>query len=597
MMDHLRLAAFWKRWSLVSGAACIGLMASPMQVMSQEEAQAEAPAVAAQPAYDTRPIDEAFQNERAVRDFQKSKKEMLRGEAEYNADQIRQYYQQYLFPKMVQVDHPEEINLVRAEIFDDLFQMRTPQTRAEDRAAHVKMVADLMTGIIERGNFHPSAKVNAALILGSLDSEFATTKTPPVPYKAALGPLVRLVQNPPSDGLLVAALQGLERHASVSAVRWDDRTRSSMTNVIVKVLTAPPPVRRSVAAHSYIQRKCLQLLSHYSSPEHTAAKEFVLKATTDPKADPMLRLACVKLASNTFGDMPIDADQASKGMSGTVELTWSQTRQWIAAVKSQLQKPGEGSLGGLGGMGGLGGPGLGGPGIGGGSAGMDGGGGGYEGLAGGGGRGGDAGSSKKEYPIDTQPPEVRILRRHLNQILEFVHLGMDGKPKGEGEESPDSGFLAALKDHETKAQAQEVLQRIAELQEAVNSDKIKDMESLRKATETKIRNFGKMAAEYPGVEELVGDEPPVEEDSAPAAEAPEGSAGGENAAAGGDASAPADGGEAPADGAASGEEPPAGEQQGNQKPGDEGQAGDQGQAGDGKTDGQAGQGAAGGNGN
>jgi len=83
MLDHLRLAAFWKRWSLVSGAACIGLMASPMQVMSQEEAQAEAPAAAAQPAYDTRPIGEAFQNERAVRDFQKTKKEMLRGEAEY----------------------------------------------------------------------------------------------------------------------------------------------------------------------------------------------------------------------------------------------------------------------------------------------------------------------------------------------------------------------------------------------------------------------------------------------------------------------------------------------------------------------------------
>lgn len=592
MMDHLRLAAFWKRWSLASGVACIGLMASPMQVMSQEEAQPEAPAAAAPPAYDTRPIGEAFQNERAVRDFQKTKKEMLRGEAEYNADQIRQYYQQYLFPKMVQVDHLEEINLVRTEIFDDLFQMRTPQTRAEDRAAHVKMVADLMTGIIERGNFHPSAKVNAALILGSLDSEFATTKTPPVPYRAALGPLVRLVQNPPSDGLLVAALQGLERHASVSAVRWDERTRSNMTNVIVKVLTAPPPVRRSVAAHSYIQRKCLQLLSHYSSPEHAAAKDFVLRATTDTKADPMLRLACVKLISNSFGDMPIDADQAAKGMSGAVELTWSQTRQWIAALKSQLQKPGEGSLGGLGGMGGLGGPGLGGPGIGGGgSAGMDGG---YEGMAGGGGRAGDAGSSKKEYPIDTQPPEVRILRRHLNQILEFVHLGMDGKPKGEGEESPAIGLLAALKDHETKAQAQEVLQRIGELQEAVNSDKIKDMESLRKATETKIRNFGKMAAEYPGVEELVGDEPPVEEDSAAPAdapEAPEGNAGGENAAAPGDASAPAEGGEAPADGAASGEAPPAGEQQGGQPPGD------QGQPGDGKNDGQAGQGAAGGNGN
>ncbi|MFN9788245.1 MAG: hypothetical protein ACK54R_00790 [Pirellulaceae bacterium] len=594
MMDPLRLAAFWKRWSLASGVACIGLMASPLQLNAQEEAQSEAPAAAAQPAYDTRPIGEAFQNERAVRDFQKTKKEMLRGEGEFNADQIRQYYQQYLFPKMVQVDHPEEINLVRAEIFDDLFQMRTPQTRAEDRAVHVKMVADLMTGIIERGNFHPAAKVNAALILGSLDSEFATTKTPPVPYRAALGPLVRLVQNPPSDGLLVAALQGLERHASVSAVRWDDRTRSNMSNVIVKVLTSQPPARRSVAAHSYIQRKCLQLLSHYSSPEHAAAKDFVLNATTDPKADPMLRLACVKLISNSFGDMPIDTDQASKGMSGAVELTWSQTRQWIAAVKSQLQKPGEGSLGGLGGMGGLGGPGLGGPGVGGGSAGLDGGGGGYEGMAGGGGRGGDGGSSKKEYPIDTQPPEVRILRRQLNQILEFVHLGMDGKPKGEGEESPASGFLAALKDHETKAQAQEVLQRIAELQEAVNSDKIKDMESLRKATETKIRNFGKMAAEYPGVEELVGDEQPVEEDSAAPAdapEAPEGNAGGENAAAGGDASAPAEGGEAPAEGAAGGEQPPAGEQQGSQQPGD------QGQPGDGKKDGDPGQGAAGGNGN
>ncbi|MFN9550415.1 MAG: hypothetical protein ACK56Q_09080, partial [Pirellulaceae bacterium] len=149
MMD-LRLAAFWKRWSLASGVACIGLMASPLQLNAQEEAQSEAPAAAAQPAYDTRPIGEAFQNERAVRDFQKTKKEMLRGEGEFNADQIRQYYQQYLFPKMVQVDHPEEINLVRAEIFDDLFQMRTPQTRAEDRAVHVKMVADLMTGIIER---------------------------------------------------------------------------------------------------------------------------------------------------------------------------------------------------------------------------------------------------------------------------------------------------------------------------------------------------------------------------------------------------------------------------------------------------------------
>jgi hypothetical protein len=165
--------------------------------------------------YTTLPVDEAAKGLRLkAAQFAKTR-------AGNSAD-LNNYITTYALPKMTD-SRPQglsELSKLRYELFRDFVLAAEPGVQ--------KLLTELLMTEMQKiagnsgGQFHPSVRYNAVLIIGQLDSTYADDRTqrPAVPLPAANQLLTNLVKQGVADGkvpahLVVGALVGLERHAGV----------------------------------------------------------------------------------------------------------------------------------------------------------------------------------------------------------------------------------------------------------------------------------------------------------------------------------------------------------------------------------------------
>ena len=109
-----------------------------------------------------------FTTSKAVKDFQSKKKEMLKGNADYDSAEVKAYYRNFMLPRLTIVD---QINAARQEIFTDLAEVYKDGRKAETRKDFVTLVSSVCKeGIKKEKNYNPATRVNCLLILGQLDS-------------------------------------------------------------------------------------------------------------------------------------------------------------------------------------------------------------------------------------------------------------------------------------------------------------------------------------------------------------------------------------------------------------------------------------------
>ncbi|MDX1929391.1 MAG: hypothetical protein SFV81_22890 [Pirellulaceae bacterium] len=391
-----------------------------------------------------------------------------------------------------------------------------------------KLAADhlllLTKGIATSPNFHSIARINCMAAMTEL--ELVSNS----PFPDTFMPLVNISRDETQPLQLRAiALYGLNRHAKLTKLKPSDA--EGLAKVMAALVATKPKSPLDVKAHAWVVRRGFDVLSSLTANHGVAP---AIARLLDDKELPSVRLAAADyLPRVDASKLKLTDEQKIQYFIGLAQLLEQQLVMWYEREEDTLNMRSGAAGGGLGGgmegMGGMGGMGMGGEGgmggMGGYGMGGEGGMGGMEGGMGGmggmgmGGEGGMGGmggmnmgpTGPKPRPLDTQPWEVRMTRRHVNQILQTVHLALDGKYIKGGR--PVSAVGKGLVDLELPADvanpASDLLKAVESLQNRVNdSTKITTMNSLISQTKKlierimdQVREVPALTAQYPKYQE------------------------------------------------------------------------------------------------
>lgn len=444
-------------------------------------------------------VADALSEEKVARERLKEKKEMLKGGMAYNNGLVKQVYDGFYFPKMTTAGTSEVINTIREQIFADLYEAnKSDKLKPENRAEFHKIVFDMCVRGLEK-SYHPATRVNCMLIIGQMDEKLPAKNTPPVPYRDAMKTLFKEVAEPTSEGTLAAALNGLERHVRLGAGRKGAQSEA-ISKALMKIITDATAVARPPQVHSFIQRRCLDILQNLEGNDYLPARDFMLSVAGDANAEHYLRGYCLKAIGTERALKGQAPEKLNSVLVGAFHYVHHEIDIWMKRLNetgTSAETPGGNKFGG--GKGGMGGMGMGG-GLGGGEEG-----GGPE-NRGGGETQSAPGDTKKEAPIDYQDVEIRRVRRAISTIIESARTCVDGAPKAVKGSTTPGGVLANLEGDDAKvAEARDVVKAIDNLYEALNysgpdgAKKIKDMATLKKLLDREFKKVSESMKPFPEV--------------------------------------------------------------------------------------------------
>ncbi len=376
-------------------------------------------------------------------------------------------------------------------------------------------------GIATGANYHPHSRINALVALAELDLNSN------MPYTGTIN-VLRSIANEPTQPLHLRAIAiyGLGRHAKLT------KRPPAGVDVLAKEMTAivssQPVSPLDTKAHAWVVRRAFDVLTSLGVPH---AQEPAIARLLDDKQLPSLRLAAADYLPRIDNSKLTD-EKKTQYFIGLAQLLEQQLVMWYEReedalnMKSGAMAGGSGGMGGMGmggmgmggmgmggmgeggmGMGGMGeggmGMGMGGMGEGGmGMGGMGEGGMGMGGMGMGGMGMGGANMGQKPKALETQPWEVRMTRRQVNQILQTAHVALDGKQIKGGRPVTatakglvDLGLPAAIAEP-----ASDLLKSVESLQNRVNdSFKISTMNSLLMQTKKQIETIMDLVREVPAL--------------------------------------------------------------------------------------------------
>lgn len=455
------------------------------------------------------PLQAAFSDRTAVAVMERAKSDGL-SKSDFSPqwagyENFKRYYQLYQFGKLMDSSYVAQYGEITQSILADLDRSQKSGSPAA-RALGGWVIAGARA--IASNNFHPVARVNATLMLAQADDQ------PAVPAAAALPILVQLYTgagNP--DGVRAAALQGMLRHVQLGAVT-DPRFRSGIAKLALELVESEPPVGRSPAAHAFLQRYAVDMLTLLADPNSSAktAETFVSISTQATKPSLIAAYAASKIGRLQPGKAKVN--NASKVLASWAARAAETVDQEIAriarldppvAVRDQPAMPTSPTAGGSGGAMGMG-MGMGMPGgdmmMGGdydpsmmeGMGGMEGmmpgsdmmGGDMYGGMLGMMGTGG--------APAIPQPLEIVTARRGINHVFQQLQVGVTGQ-RSLGQPKQPGGLMAAA-DAAEKESLDDWIATFSEVATAINDKTLVD----RKKFVEMLTEQSKVLKELAGIE-------------------------------------------------------------------------------------------------
>ncbi len=464
--------------SLAFGATSNVALTQEAPPAAAPAAAAAAPPAAAAPArFQSVPIPEAFKSDKVVREKKRIKDEVLRGVSAFNERDVSEYYMSYVIPRLTSLESPELGNESRKEIIEDL-------NLAEKSDAIMKQFNDWLLktmGKVAVNNFHPAAGINAVLIIGRLND----TKQPsgggsPKPMAAAAGPLLKLAVGGKNDGIRAAALEGLERHLRLGQTNWSDAQKQTVADELIKTLSEQQPIQRSNRAHAWLRGRALDLLTLIKHKRQEEVYAYAVDRVADKTTESLLLEKALRF---------IGAHQTKEGKPEVAQVATTNALKYLVKSSKAWQESVTRQVASMGGD--------------------------YTGemqqdtsmadYSGGEGEGDPYGGGKpkeKPKPVNpyaTQPPEVKLKRREMHQLLETVRVGLDGIPYGPVVTAPASGLATIIAEGQDKTTLNDVLKAIEVMQAALNDGEIKDKVALGSKTTTAFDTLIASAERFQGV--------------------------------------------------------------------------------------------------
>jgi len=411
---------------------------------------------------------------------------------------IDAFYKDYLIPRLTSLN-PEVINVTRSEI---QFDIAAVEGNKDLLKSYNTLLIRYASGLMSRKEYSPATRINAAVLLGRLNS--VVTKSGPVPEAAVQGLLINLVDPNELEGLSSSAMNSLRRHLMVPVENtMSEANRIALVGKLKAFMEAPMPTSRTLEAQDYLQGQIIECLTLIAKIEpgkgpSKQATEFLtpvlVKLLSEETSEWLLESVC--LSFGTIKPVNLTPEDLAKIEVGIAKFARTSMTSWkkrilmstALAAGTGMGSGGMGSGGGMG-FGGSGGAGLGSAGLGAGGGGdEDKGEGGSSGLGGRGGSGGPGGSAgpggQARPPRQEKPKEVVNARRIAHQRFERIHFALNGAygaPKKEqpGVKTPEpSGLFPLLTDEGKKEKIKSLIEKIEAFQSDLNDEKIVDLSTL-----------------------------------------------------------------------------------------------------------------------
>ncbi|MEZ6092521.1 MAG: hypothetical protein R3C05_31840 [Pirellulaceae bacterium] len=414
---------------------------------------------AAKPAFEVKKWNpDWFTDKELVRKIKTAKGEIINDAAALS--KYRDFFVNVYRNTFASMTDPKEIENLQArkdEVLKDIYNAAKRENTSVARGLSVISFQECEA--IAKGNYYPPAQITAVLMMGELNDREPNSleRRPPIAMKAVFPVLLEIVKDEKyNDGMRVAALQGLQRHAGLNGDTLPAPQQDQFADLLISVASAAPPADRDPEAHGWIQTMAIRtLLTLKNERRAEQVAKLVMEIPTKPDASQTVLVYAARTTPKLV--MPKDFKPATDA----VLKRWA--NQMIASIGREAHRienfekprPVASAMGS--GMGMEMGMGV--------APGMEMG----SGMEMGYGMGmgmGPAGAAKP------QTIEITLARRMLNDILESFHLGLTGTRDVVDAAQIKSGLIKNLSDGPEKTQALKLVTIMDEVKTGVNDTTI-----------------------------------------------------------------------------------------------------------------------------
>lgn len=401
--------------------------------------------------------------------------------------QIEPFYKETLIPSLTS-KNPDVINKARKEIVTDIEYLETKSKGKPDVIAPLNtmllpMLRELAIRDKDGAVYSDTARINAVVLLGRLNSRAGLSSDPtPIPDFQAQKVLIPLIdRKETNDGVVSAAISGTTRYLRFAPESADTtNVRKAFLKNVEQFLAGPKPALRGQETDDYLKEQIIEALTLIAVKEGDVGKQaslllapLVNKSIIESKSEWLIEKSLASLGQAKPID-PKPEDIAALKI-GTVKFILSSMTSWKkkcdSTSSSVTASAYPGSSRGAG------------PGVGAGGGMMG------EGPSGPPGAGGSAGKDPKEEKKEKQPPEVRNARRMLQQRLEKVHMALNGYGKKSNDGASSTKGLIGLVAEDEKESLGQVIDAVEKLQQALNDEKISDIDKLLSTTKKTVKDL------------------------------------------------------------------------------------------------------------
>lgn len=171
------------------------------------------------------------------------------------AKTIEDYFTKWFFARWTDEKEYSSIPVYRR----DFLMTNLSNAKGKVREHLLQVTLKLMTSLA-KGDYAPVVRVNAALLIGDLISQRASTGgAADVPYALALPVLVDLVRDDKQiQSVKIAAMQGIVRHATLGVPAGDVRT--ALVAFLTSLVSTAPAANQQAQAQDWIRAEAAEAL-------------------------------------------------------------------------------------------------------------------------------------------------------------------------------------------------------------------------------------------------------------------------------------------------------------------------------------------------
>jgi len=240
-----------------------------------EKAMAQAPAA---DAYRIIPINPAAQRDRTLRSdvLKIFRSGDISGDGQFGQEEqkrLQAYYWGYSLPRWTLPEYRSELAGNPEQLEETTRGLRV-ELQNELRNGRNKAAFDFVTNLVLKSmenlarpypagerSFHPATRINAMLTIGELGANPpASFSDVPLPLPDALPILLNHLRDPEQiDGVRVAALVGINRHADLGGIDTP-QARQAIVNAMVALINSSRPADRSADGHAWMRSQAADVL-------------------------------------------------------------------------------------------------------------------------------------------------------------------------------------------------------------------------------------------------------------------------------------------------------------------------------------------------